>query len=293
MAKVYGVGYPERHLMAVLSDLLAIPHFTTSNGSTVRRDFLETVAGALGVPNPAVIDTKDGVLAACIEAATRQPMNPALYSPGATVTDLALQTMIDGIATNGLAGGLAGGGGGAPGGTAPGGGVVGPDLTWPADPGAPDDLPLGDAALALPLTSLEDLLDPNHELAPDARRLMAVAYREGQDAFRTAVLDAYGERCAITGWRPAQAIDAAHLVSHAEGGLSIVSNGIALRSDLHRLFDRALIAIHETALEVLVHPVLEPTEYAELAGKKIRVPKDVTLRPAAAALKHRREAAGL
>ena len=39
--------YPERQLMAVISDLLGIPHFTTSNGSTVRADFLQAVAARL------------------------------------------------------------------------------------------------------------------------------------------------------------------------------------------------------------------------------------------------------
>ncbi|WP_155378796.1 hypothetical protein [Cellulomonas sp. JZ18] len=48
MAKEYGVEYPERALMAVLSDLLGIPHFTTSRGSTVRSDFLKAVLVALG-----------------------------------------------------------------------------------------------------------------------------------------------------------------------------------------------------------------------------------------------------
>lgn len=38
--------------MAVLSDLLGIRHFTTSNGSTVRSDFLRAVAVRLGVPEP-------------------------------------------------------------------------------------------------------------------------------------------------------------------------------------------------------------------------------------------------
>lgn len=49
------------------------------------------------------------------------------------------------------------------------------------------DLPTGEDALALPLAELEDLLDPEPLLRPVDRRILTAAYREGQDAFRTAV----------------------------------------------------------------------------------------------------------
>ncbi len=94
MAKQYGVEYPERPLMAVLSDLLAIPHFTTSRGSTVRSDFLVTVLEALG-GDPTGRD-KDGLIRACVETATGD-FDERFWSPGGTVTNEALQAIIDGV----------------------------------------------------------------------------------------------------------------------------------------------------------------------------------------------------
>ena len=278
MAKVYGVEYPERPLMAVLSDLLGIAHFTTSNGSTVRRDFLEAVAARLGVNAPDTIPTKDGVLEACVEAASQQQMDPSLLSPGSTVTDRALQVIIDGVLQNWQLG--------------PDGELTGRDAA-PKQP----ELPTGDGALDTPLSVLEDLLDPDRLAGPVDRRLMAVAYREDQDGFRKAVLRAYRqgpyEACCVTGHGPPQVLQAAHIIGHAEGGVSTVSNGLCLRADLHTLMDRRLLAVHEIDLEVLVHPVLAPTPYAELQGQKIHVPSAVADRPAPAALLHRRQAAGL
>jgi hypothetical protein len=280
--------------MSVLSELIGIEHFTTSNGSTVRRDFLEAVARRLGVQAPDQLKTKDHVLAACVEAATRLPMDPDLFSPGMTVTDKALQRIIDGVVENwtlGPGGDLDEGSGPAPVDPAV---VLDPDLDAPPDQ---PSLPTGQDALDLPIEALEDLIDPAHELGPVDRRLVAIAYREGQDSFRKAVLHAYRqglyEACCITGYGPPQVLQAAHIVGHAEGGLAVVSNGLCLRSDLHALLDRRLIAVHEATLEVLTHPVLAPTPYAGLAGQQIHVPNAVADRPAPAALRHRRLAAGL
>src|SRR3954454_16356270 len=100
MPKQYGVEYPERPLMAVVSDLLNIPHFTTSNGGTVRSDFLQAVLVALS-GEPAGRN-KDELIAACVEAATRRPFDPRYLSPRGTVTNAALQLIVDGVTEHGL-----------------------------------------------------------------------------------------------------------------------------------------------------------------------------------------------
>src|SRR5688500_17133577 len=92
--------------MSVLSDLLGIKHFTTPRGSTVRRDFLEAVGSGIGLP-PAelsALSTKDDVLSAVVEASSRRPMRADLISPGATVTNRALQVIIDGLNEHGVPG---------------------------------------------------------------------------------------------------------------------------------------------------------------------------------------------
>jgi len=67
--------------------------------------------------------------------------------------------------------------------------------------------------------------------------------RLGQGSFRVLVTDTYRRRCAITGERALPALDAAHIRPVAEGGQHRVDNGLLLRSDVHRLFDRGYISI--------------------------------------------------
>lgn len=282
MARVYGVGYPERELMKVLSDLLGIPHFTTARGSTVRSDFLHAVASRLGIENPDGYAKDPLILEIASAAYHGNPPDFPWLSPGGTVKNETLAKWIDGVVQNHKLGPAD-----APGPT-------------PAQPGGPPNpnLPTGETALELPLKILEDMLDPDRSLDPDDRRLLAVAYREGQDTFRTSVLEAYkqggAEACCVTGHGPVQALEAAHIVSHAAGGVMTVDNGLCLRVDVHRLFDRRLMAVHETTLEVLAHPVLMVVPaYGDLVGKKIHTPAAAADKPAPAALKHRRLAAGL
>ena len=75
--------------------------------------------------------------------------------------------------------------------------------------------------------------------------------RLGQGAFRVLVTDAYERRCAVTGERTLPVLEAAHIKPYALQGPHQVSNGILLRSDLHRLFDLGYVTITpELRLEV-------------------------------------------
>ena len=94
---------PERATMSTLSDLLGIPHFTTSRGSTVRRDFLEAVVCALGAhPSDLTGRDKDGILALAWELSRHEPAPPEAFSRGGTVKNTTLQAIINGIIYNGL-----------------------------------------------------------------------------------------------------------------------------------------------------------------------------------------------
>lgn len=252
--------YPERPLMSVISDLLGIPHFTTSRGSTVRTDFLRAVAGALDVPaSRADALLKDELLAVVVEAATREPMDPTLFSPGGTVTDRALQRIIDGLILHG-----------SPGRTP----AVVPQESH------------------LESNELDDF-DPAGLKDERDRRLVEAAVREGRDLFRSALMDAYGSACAITGYNAVETLQAAHIYPYRGPATNRVSNGLLLRADIHVLFDRGAIAVHQTSMEVLIKPHLEVTQYASLAGEKLRRPHKLADRPSAAALRSHREWAGL
>ena len=79
---------------------------------------------------------------------------------------------------------------------------------------------------------------PGHDLAAKDR-----GGRLGQGAFRVLVTDAYQRRCAVTGEKTLPVLEAAHIKPYAEEGPHRVSNGILLRSDLHKLFDLGYVTV--------------------------------------------------
>lgn len=248
--------------MSVISDLLGIGHFTTARGSTVRKDFLIAVAARLGATQQELSGMgKDEVLGRAIELATRAEMDPSLLSPGGTVTNEALQVLLDGLLLNG---------------------VPGRTMPWV-------DSPSSDGP------AKEDVFDPEGVKDERDRRLTAVAVREGGDVFRNRLLVAYDGRCCMTGANATQALEAAHIYPYRGPATNKVTNGLLLRADLHRLFDRGAISVDEVTHRVLIKPHLLPTDYAflETDGITLRLPKDPALHPSTAALRSHREWAGL
>lgn len=67
--------------------------------------------------------------------------------------------------------------------------------------------------------------------------------RLGQGAFRVLVTDAYTRRCTITGERTLPVLEAAHIQSYSLEGPNVISNGLLLRSDIHKLFDSGYVTI--------------------------------------------------
>lgn len=70
-----------------------------------------------------------------------------------------------------------------------------------------------------------------------------VLQRVGQGGFRLIVTDAYRRRCAISGERTLPVLEAAHIIPYKEEGKHLVTNGLLLRSDLHKLFDKGYITV--------------------------------------------------
>jgi len=67
--------------------------------------------------------------------------------------------------------------------------------------------------------------------------------RRGQRTFQIAVTEAYGRACTLTGEHSLPALEAAHILPYALGGPHSLSNGLLLRADLHRLFERGYLTI--------------------------------------------------
>ncbi len=119
--------------------------------------------------------------------------------------------------------------------------------------------------------------------------------RLGQSIFRVRVLDAYGRACAVTTEHSLPVLDAAHIKPYAEGGAHTVRNGLVLRSDLHRLFDRGYITVDEEDRLVVGRRLKDEFEngrtYYALEGRRLVLPADAALRPDHSALAwHRNEA---
>jgi hypothetical protein len=90
--------------------------------------------------------------------------------------------------------------------------------------------------------------------------------RPAQQALREELLSVYG-RCCITRTHIADALDAAHIDDLADRRSDNPQNALLLRGDVHRLFDRHLVAIHPKSLKVHLAPELrEDQTYARLEG---------------------------
>jgi putative restriction endonuclease len=108
--------------------------------------------------------------------------------------------------------------------------------------------------------------------------------RLGQGAFRVLVTDAYERRCAVTGEKTLPVLEAAHIKPYALQGPHRVSNGILLRSDLHKLFDLGYVTVTPD-LKLEVSPRLKTEwqngrEYYAHHGQPLRVqPADMASQP--------------
>ena len=108
--------------------------------------------------------------------------------------------------------------------------------------------------------------------------------RLGQGSFRIVVTDAYERRCALSGERTLPVLDAAHIKPYALLQRHEVSNGILMRSDLHRLFDEGYITIDPTDRRIMVSPRIREEfengkEYYRLHGQPMREPAQAIYRP--------------
>jgi putative restriction endonuclease len=112
--------------------------------------------------------------------------------------------------------------------------------------------------------------------------------RLGQGVFRLAVTDAYGRACAVTNEHSLPALEAAHIRPYGQGGAHDVRNGLLLRSDLHRLFDRGYVTVSpEHRLEVsrrLKEDFSNGRSYYPLHGSVVAVPSSAAHRPDGALL---------
>jgi putative restriction endonuclease len=88
-------------------------------------------------------------------------------------------------------------------------------------------------------------------------RMSVVRQRLHQARFREAVLRAHRASCAVCRLRASELVDAAHIVSDAEGGQPVVPNGLALCKLHHAAFDRHILGVRPDLRIVVRRDVLE------------------------------------
>lgn len=104
--------------------------------------------------------------------------------------------------------------------------------------------------------------------------------------FRTAVLAAYDERCAITGLKFINGggraeVAAAHIRPVAENGPDSVNNGLALSGTAHWMFDRGLVSLDDDLTVLISRHVNDRESLNRLIrpDQKAIEPLDAALRP--------------
>lgn len=112
----------------------------------------------------------------------------------------------------------------------------------------------------------------------------SIVQREGQPAFRRALLKAYSGRCAISGCSVEDVLEAAHIAPYRGVQTNVVGNGLLLRADLHKLFDLCLIAVDVNTRTIRLHDSLRQSEYAVFEGVRLRDVLEPGLAPLSEAL---------
>lgn len=107
-----------------------------------------------------------------------------------------------------------------------------------------------------------------------------------QPVFRARVLSAYERACSICRLRHVDLLDAAHILSDAEGGQPVVPNGLALCKIHHAAYDRQIIGIRsDYVVEVREDVLLEVDGpmlrhgIQDLHGWSLELPKRIMDRP--------------
>ncbi|HVS15750.1 MAG TPA: HNH endonuclease [Thermoanaerobaculia bacterium] len=131
--------------------------------------------------------------------------------------------------------------------------------------------------------------------APDSPLLVPTETmrRIGQGTFRVLITDTYQRRCAATGEKALPVLEASHIRPVADGGRHEIANGLLLRSDIHRLFDRGYVTVdpkHRIRVSRRLKDEFDNGEpYYPLEGHQIWLPRRTDARPSPESLEYHRD----
>jgi hypothetical protein len=147
-----------------------------------------------------------------------------------------------------------------------------PRLPGEARPEPTPDIPAQTSSSDLATPSSGDLDGPGLDRwLVDGRSiaLRNIRLRKGQSRFRDEVLAYHGGKCCVSGCADEVLLEAAHIAPYKGDHSHDVQNGLALRVDLHRLFDRFLLSIDDREMVVCVSPLVADALYRSLHGRRV------------------------
>ncbi len=125
-------------------------------------------------------------------------------------------------------------------------------------------------------------------VTPQTGKPQLVEPRLGQGTFRLLVTEAYDWACAVTNEHSLPVLEAAHIRPFKLGGPHDISNGLALRADIHRLFDRGYVTVtpdyHFEVSKRLESEYHNGKVYYAMHGRGIAAPAQLAHRPSKAQL---------
>lgn len=96
-----------------------------------------------------------------------------------------------------------------------------------------------------------------------------ISERRGQKEFRNSLIQVHEGKCAVTGCRTIELLEAAHISPYRGEADHHITNGLLLRADIHTLFDLGLLAIHPETLIVNLSFKINDPEYTKYHGQRI------------------------
>jgi hypothetical protein len=144
-------------------------------------------------------------------------------------------------------------------------------------PGQPPADAVEEAGLSRRASQINAHLSVLNTTLEEAARVTGAAYRRRSVKLRSMAIFAYESQCAISGPAPRELLQIASILPAGER-LSERPEGVpdvlVLRSDIHELFDRGLIALQPDTMRVLVSEELRGSEYARFSGAAAHLPPD-------------------
>lgn len=132
--------------------------------------------------------------------------------------------------------------------------------------------------------------EPFKPLTLDAQKVKKariVSERVGQPKFKARVESAYGFKCCVSGDATQELLEAAHIQPYQSSESNHVQNGLLLRVDFHKLFDRGLMHI-DNEYVIRISSKVTNEYYRGFDGKRITLPKDENYHPSRGALAERK-----